>query len=86
MLAQAGYRELTMPLSVSNVPFDFAAAFIGGERSLDLVVIVDMVLADKNERRLVQKFQSLSRALDLAEFATLGDSSPSGRRCQSRHN
>jgi len=66
MLTQSGYRQLPKPLTVSNVPYDFAAALIGGERSLDLVIVVDLILADKNEQRLVQKFQSLSRMLDLA--------------------
>ena len=56
-----------MPLTVSKVPYEFAAALTGGERSLDLVIVVDLVLMDKNEPRLVQKLQSLSRALDLAE-------------------
>jgi hypothetical protein len=56
-----------MPLTISKVPYEFAAALTGGEKSLDLVVIADLVLMDKNEQRLVQKLQSLSRALDLAE-------------------
>jgi hypothetical protein len=67
MLVEAGYRRQPMPLTVSKVPYEFAAALTGGERSLDLVIVVDLVLMDKNEPRLVQKLQSLSRALDLAE-------------------
>jgi hypothetical protein len=66
ILAGAGFKELSKPFAVSSLPFDFAAAFIGGPKTLDLIVVADLFV-EKNENRLVQKIQSLGRALDLAE-------------------
>ncbi len=63
-LIEAGYRELSKPLSIASLPFEFAATLVGGERALDLIVVVDMG-AEKDERRLVQRLQSLARALDV---------------------
>jgi hypothetical protein len=66
ILKGANYKELAKPFAVSSLPFEFAAAFIGNERALDLIVVVDLFV-EKDEARLVQKIQSLGRALDLAE-------------------
>src|SRR5437868_5941602 len=64
VLVEAGYRELSKPLSVASLPFEFAATLVAGERALDLIVVVDME-AEKDERRLAQKVQSLAKALDV---------------------
>lgn len=66
ILKSAHYKELAKPFAISSLPFEFAAAFIGNERALDLIVVVDLFV-EKDEARLVQKIQSLGRALDLAE-------------------
>lgn len=66
ILAGADYKQLPKPFSVSSLPFEFAAAFIGKEKTLDLILVVDLFV-EKDEARLVQKLQSLGRALDLAE-------------------
>lgn len=66
ILASSGYRELRQPLVVANLQFEFASALVAKERSLDLVVLADIVV-DKDETRLAQKIQSLARALDLTE-------------------
>jgi hypothetical protein len=61
---KAGYRELSKPLSVASLQFEFAATLIARERALDLIVVVEMDTA-KDEQRLVQNVQSLARALDV---------------------
>lgn len=66
ILRGASYKELGKRFAVSSVPFEFAAAFIGAEKALDLIVVIDL-FQEKEEARLVQKMQSLGRALDLAE-------------------
>ena len=65
ILNAAGYKQLAQPFKVSALPFEFAAAFVGHEKALDLILVVDLFV-EKNESRLVQKIQSLARALDLA--------------------
>lgn len=66
ILSSAGYLELAQPLVVANLRFEFASALIAKERSLDLVVLADIV-TDRDESRLAQKIQALARALDLTE-------------------
>jgi hypothetical protein len=63
VLTQAGYRPVSMPLIVASVPFDFAAALIGAERALDLIIVLDTV--EEPEARIRQKVEALSRALDV---------------------
>jgi hypothetical protein len=64
ILLEAGYRELAKPLMIGTLPFEFAHALVAEERALDLIVIVDLA-QDADDRRLVQKIQSLARALDV---------------------
>jgi hypothetical protein len=64
VLVGSGYKELSKPLFVASLPFDFAAILVAQERALDLLVVVDMD-TEKDERGLTQKVQSLARALDL---------------------
>jgi hypothetical protein len=67
ILTGAGYREfLPPPISIANLRFEFASALVANKRSLDLVVVVDLVV-DKDHARLAQRIQSLARALDLTE-------------------
>ena len=64
ILKEAGYRELGLPLTISSVPFDFAAALVGTGKAADLIVVVDTV--QDSESRTQQKIDGLGRALDVA--------------------
>ena len=63
VLTSAGYRPLSMPLTIGSVPFEFAAALLGPNRAPDLVLVVDTI--DEKEGRVRQKITALSRALDV---------------------
>jgi hypothetical protein len=63
LLADAGYRQRETPVTVSSVPFEFSALFVGSDRSLDLIVVIDTLT--ELETRVRQKVEGLSRALDL---------------------
>lgn len=64
ILKEAGYRELSLPLKIASVPFDFAAALVGTGKAADLVVVVDTV--QDSESRTREKIDGLGRALDVA--------------------
>jgi plasmid stability protein len=63
LLAAAGYRLLSMPLTIGSVPFDFSAALLGPDRAPDLVLVIDTI--EEKEVRVRQKITALSRALDV---------------------
>ncbi|WP_267396528.1 MULTISPECIES: hypothetical protein [unclassified Sphingomonas] len=63
LLLTAGYRRLAEPLQVAGLAFSVAGAFVGGDRSADLVVIGDM--ATSGERGVVQQIEGIARALDV---------------------
>lgn len=63
LLLAEGYRPLSMPLRIGAVPFEFAAAMLGPDRTPDLVLVVDTI--DELEGRVRQKIVALSRALDV---------------------
>lgn len=65
ILLEAEYIELSRPFRVGSLPFEFSAAFIGRDKSLDLIVVLD--LNDGEQGRLVQRVRALARALDLAK-------------------
>jgi hypothetical protein len=64
ILKGAGYRQLELPLVVSSVPFEFAAALVGTGRAPDLIVIIDTML--DSDARTRQKIDGLGRAMDVA--------------------
>lgn len=66
ILVSAGYKELPRPFSVGlgGLPFEFSSALVAQEKSLDLIIVVD--LSTDKDQRLVQKIRALARALDLA--------------------
>lgn len=63
LLLTAGYRRLAEPLQVAGLAFSVAGAFVGGDRSADLVVIGDM--ATSSERGVIQQIEGIARALDV---------------------
>jgi hypothetical protein len=64
ILKEAGYRELSVPLTVASVPFEFAAALVGTGKASDLIVVIDTVHDSDAHTR--QKIDGLGRALDVA--------------------
>lgn len=81
LLIEAGYRSVSQPLLVANVPFVFAAA-LAGKRSPDLVVIIDTT-EEPDGHALGAKVAGLARALDLVgsrktlTFVVVGPRPPS---------
>lgn len=61
-LLSAGYRNVS-PLELAGLSFDFPAAFLGDERSLDLVLVAD--LAFDEPQSLLRRVESVARALDV---------------------
>lgn len=66
ILLSANYKQLLGPFGISSVPFDFTAAFVGDEKTLELILVVDLFF-ESDEGRLLHKIQSLGKALDMAE-------------------
>ncbi len=63
ILTAVGYRPLSMPLMLGTVPFEFAGALLGPDKSPDLVLVVDTI--EERDERVRQKIVALSRALDV---------------------
>ncbi len=61
-LLAAGFRSVS-PLELAGISFDFPAAFLGDDRSLDLVLVAD--LAFDEPKTLLQRVESVARALDV---------------------
>jgi len=61
-LRAAGFRSVS-PLELAGLSFDFPAAFLGDDRSLDLVLVAD--LAFDEPKSLLQRVESVARALDV---------------------
>lgn len=71
LLMTVGYLPVTTPFRVASVEFKFTAAFRGGvKRSNDLVVVVDTATGDhgdRNPKRVRHRIEALGRALDVAQ-------------------
>jgi hypothetical protein len=65
LLEASGYKSLDRPVTVAGIPFDFAAVLVG-QKSLDLIAVVDTV-GDNDEERVRERIEGLSRALDLGK-------------------
>ncbi|NHN36507.1 hypothetical protein G8764_04290 [Pseudomaricurvus alcaniphilus] len=65
----ANYVDLSIPFKVAGVEFSFSGAMHGSDgRALDLVLLIDTVtgdFGDRDGRRVRQKVEALSRALDV---------------------
>lgn len=68
-LQGAGYSQISTPMKVAGVGFDFTGAMRGSDgRSLDLVLLVDTATGEFGDRegsRVQQRVEALSRALDV---------------------
>ncbi|MDH5835328.1 hypothetical protein [Luteimonas kalidii] len=65
VLETADYRRLPSPLLIAGLAFEFPAAFIGPDRSSDLVLVADT--AFETATRILRKVESLGRALDVLQ-------------------
>ena len=63
VLAAAGYHQIKLPLHIAGLEFDVAAAFIGMDRTADLVIVGDM--AAHGERKVIHQIEGIARALDV---------------------
>jgi hypothetical protein len=59
LLSEAGYRPLSVPLSIAGLSFDLPAALVGESPSPDLIIVADT--AFDTER----KVEGVARALDV---------------------
>lgn len=68
-LHDAHYRQVSTPLRVAGVEFEFTSAMIGQDgRALDLIILVDTTTGEFGDRdpvRVRQRIEGLSRALDV---------------------
>lgn len=64
ILEESRFKKLQVPFSLSGISFSFPAAFLGQQRSNDLVLILDTNF--ESESRISRRVQGLTRALDLA--------------------
>jgi hypothetical protein len=63
LLVSVGYRRISVPLSVADLKFSFAAVFLGTGTSPDLIIVADT--AFESETRIQQQVEGLARALDM---------------------
>jgi len=61
-LEGAGYRRLS-PFQVAGLEFEFPAAFMGDDRSLDLVLVADLAFEDPTQ--LLKRVEGVARTLDV---------------------
>lgn len=64
LLHDAAFKSLETPIEIGGIKFEIPAGLIGGDKSLDLVLIVDSISED--ERRILRKIEGVARALDVA--------------------
>jgi hypothetical protein len=65
-LEAAGYQALSTPFKIASVDFEFTAALRGtAGRGLDLVLIIDTAIGDRDAAKVRQRVEALSRALDI---------------------
>lgn len=63
LLSEAGYRTLSVPLSIAGLSFDVPAALVGETPSPDLILVADT--AFDTEQKILRKVEGVARALDV---------------------
>lgn len=63
LLSEAGYRPLSVPLSIAGLSFDLPAALVGESPSPDLILVADT--AFDTEQKILRKVEGVARALDV---------------------
>jgi len=61
--ASKAFRRVNSPITIGNVPFEFAAVLLGTGKNPDLVVVIDTINEDVQRTR--QKIGGLGRAMDV---------------------
>lgn len=64
LIQEGGFRELPSPLIVGSLSFDFGQALVGGEKSNDLVIVIELNTG-VDDAEVVRKIFALTRALDV---------------------
>ena len=63
VLAGIGYRQLSIPLQIAGLKFEFTAALIGASRSSDLVLVTDTTV--EGDHQILRLIEGVARALDV---------------------
>jgi hypothetical protein len=66
LVREGGYRELSRPLKIGSLSFDFAHALVASEKANDLVIIIELK-GDTADDAVIRKVLSLTRALDVLQ-------------------
>ena len=66
LVREGGYRELSRPLKIGSLSFDFAHALVASEKANDLVIIIELK-GDTADDAVIRKVLSLARALDVLQ-------------------
>ena len=66
LVGEGGYRELPRPLKIGSLSFDFAHAFVAGNKANDLVIVIELK-SDTADGTVIRKVLSLTRALDVLQ-------------------
>jgi hypothetical protein len=87
LIGEGGYRELPQPLKIGSLDFKFDHSFVGGDRSRDLVVLIE-IKGDTSDELISRNILSLTRALDVQRSkrsvtAILTSGQPSAETVQS---
>jgi hypothetical protein len=64
LLDEGGYRELPQPFKIGSLEFKFDHSFVGGDRSRDLVILIE-IKGDTSDEVISRNILSLTRALDV---------------------
>lgn len=90
LVSKGGFRVLPKPFNVGSLAFDFSHALVGGEKSNDLVVVIELK-SGTVDADVVRKVFALTRALDVLRsrrsvtvVLTVGQASPDTVRSLAR--
>jgi hypothetical protein len=90
LVSNGGFRVLPTPFNIGSSAFDFSHALIGGEKSNDLVLVVELS-SGTDDADVIRKVFALTRALDVLRsrrsvtvVLTMGQALPDTVRSLSR--
>ncbi|SLN70799.1 hypothetical protein ROA7450_03861 [Roseovarius albus] len=90
LVSNGGFRVLPTPFNIGSLAFDFSHALIGGEKSNDLVLVIELS-SGTDDADVIRKVFALTRALDVLRsrrsvtvVLTMGQALPDTVRSLSR--
>lgn len=90
LVSNGGFRVLPTPFNIGSLAFEFSHALIGGEKSNDLVLVVELS-SGTDDSDIIRKVFALTRALDVLRsrrsvtvVLTMGQALPDTVRSLSR--